>query len=290
MRSGGDFGVLDAGAVGPAAPGWTVRRTSASVRTLVGMVNLVSSDGLYSDFAAVWRARSVAGGPRPFLTFHDVSCGERVELSFATFGNWLAKTANLVQDDLLAQPGDRVAVGAPPHWVTAVWAVAPLLAGVAVDVWGDPRGAHAAVSSADPDALEAARGCRGERFALSLLPLGRAFDVVPEGFRDYAAEVRAFGDRFEAFTPPGLDTPALVVDGRAVSHAELVESSRGALTAADRVLVDARRDRFTGAELIDWLFAPLLVGASVVVVRGAGSEHLEQIAAMERTTEYLLLG
>lgn len=253
------------------------------------MVNLGSSGGSAPDFAAVWRFRAAAGGPRPFVTFHDAARGERVELSYQTFGNWLAKTANLVQDDLGAQYGDRVVLSAPPHWVTAVWAVAPLLAGAGVEVWGEPADALGVVSYAQRDALEAARGCRGERFALSLLPLGRPFDEVPEGFRDYAAEVRGFGDRFTPFTPPGPDTAALVVDGRMLSHAELVERARGPLTPTDRLLVDARRDRFSGAELVRWLFAPLMAGAAVIVVREAEPQLVDAIAEMERATHRLVL-
>lgn len=245
------------------------------------------------NIAAVWRARAASNAARPFLTFHDEATGERVELSYATFGNWLAKTANLVQDDLLPEPGDRITVTAPPHWLTAVWAVAPLLAGVVVDPWGEPKSAYAAVCGPDEEALEAARACAGERLALSLLPLGRPFDAVPAGFRDYAAEVRGFGDRFAAFDPPGAGTEALVVDGRTLTHAELIEAAAtwddAPLTSADRLLVDARRDRFSGAELVDWLFAPLMAGAAVVLVRGAEPDRLDRIAQMERTTRRLSL-
>jgi uncharacterized protein (TIGR03089 family) len=247
------------------------------------------------DLAALWRARIGADAARPFVTFHDDASGERVELSYTTFGNWLAKTANLVQDDLLPDPGDRIAVSAPPHWLTAVWAVAPLLAGAVVDPWGEPKAAHTAVSGPDERTLAAARDCPGERLALSLLPLGRPFDRVPEGFRDYSAEVRGFGDRFAAYNPPGPQTEALVVDGRTLTHAGLVDAAvqaaeRLELGGADRLLVDARRDAFTGAELIDWLFAPLAAGAGVVVVRGAAPDRLNRIGAMERTTRTLLLG
>jgi uncharacterized protein (TIGR03089 family) len=254
----------------------------------------VLSDLVSRDLATVWRVRGAAGAARPFLTYHDDSTGERVELSYTTFGNWLAKTANLVQDDLLAEPGDRIAVSAPPHWLTAVWAVAPLLAGVTVDPWGDPKQAHAAVAHPDERALAAARECSGERLALSLLPLGRPLPVVPEGFRDYSAEVRGFGDRFAAFNPPTPDTAALIVDGRTLTHRELVEAAasgveESGLGSGDRLLVDAQRERFTGAELVDWLFAPLVAGAAVVVVRGAGPERLDRIAEMERATRRLVL-
>ena len=33
---------------------------------------------------------------RPFLTFYDVTTGERTELSLTTYANWVAKAAGLV--------------------------------------------------------------------------------------------------------------------------------------------------------------------------------------------------
>ena len=36
----------------------------------------------------------------------------------ATFANWVAKTANLLQGDLAAEPGDRLALLLPAHWQT----------------------------------------------------------------------------------------------------------------------------------------------------------------------------
>jgi uncharacterized protein (TIGR03089 family) len=247
-----------------------------------------------TDYAGVWRERLAAGGPRPFLTFLDESTGERVELSYATFGNWLAKTANLIQDDLMAQPGERIAVSAPPHWITAVWAVAPLLTSVAVDPWGDPASANTAVAYAGQEALEAARACPGERLALSLLPLGRPFDTVPDGFRDYSAEVRGHGDRFAPFDPPGPETAALVLPDRVLTHGGLVDAAadsaqRSGLGEGDRLLVDARATRFDGADMIQWLYAPLCAGASIVLVRGGDAEQLERIAATERTGGRLAL-
>ena len=35
---------------------------------------------------------------RPLVTHYDDSTGERVELSATTLDNWVAKTANLLQD------------------------------------------------------------------------------------------------------------------------------------------------------------------------------------------------
>src|SRR5215218_902097 len=56
----------------------------------------------------------------PFLTFYDDATGERVELSLTSLENWVAKTANLLVDELDLEPGEPVAVDLPPHWQTVV--------------------------------------------------------------------------------------------------------------------------------------------------------------------------
>lgn len=109
---------------------------------------------------------------RPLVTFYDDATGERVELSVATFANWVAKTANLLQDELSVEPGDRVALLLPAHWQTAVWLLACASVGVVADVAGDPASADVVVSGPEPESLDAARACSGARIALALRPLG----------------------------------------------------------------------------------------------------------------------
>ncbi|HEY9475834.1 MAG TPA: TIGR03089 family protein, partial [Mycobacteriales bacterium] len=128
---------------------------------------------------------------RPLLTYYDDTTGERTELSATTLDNWVAKTANLIRDDLDVQPGDRVAVLLPAHWQTvavllAIWAVGAVAG-------GEPAGAVA--TFCDPGRIGLAGG-GGEVVALSLAPLGRGLDTVPPGVVDYAVEVRAHADRF----------------------------------------------------------------------------------------------
>ncbi|NEC50401.1 TIGR03089 family protein, partial [Actinospica acidiphila] len=98
---------------------------------------------------------------RPLVTFYDDATGERVELSVATFANWVAKTANLLQDELSVEPGDRVTLLLPAHWQTAVWLLACASVGVVADVGGDPSAADVVVSGPEPESLEAARACSG---------------------------------------------------------------------------------------------------------------------------------
>lgn len=209
---------------------------------------------------------------RPLVTYYDDATGERVELSVATFANWVAKTANLLQDDLAAEPGDRLALLLPAHWQTAVWLLACSATGVVADVQGDPAAASIAV--AGPDRLEDARSCGGERVALSLRPLGARFAEPPEGFLDYAAEVPGQGDRFSPYSPPEPESPFLGLPGESAewSAAETVDRARAdagatGLTPGSRVLSMRPYDGWAG--LGGGLFAPLAAGASVVLCRNA---------------------
>ncbi len=78
-------------------------------------------------------AAAVAIDPaRPLLTWYDDATGERTELSGATLANWVAKTANLMVDEVGAGPGGRAAVLLPPHWQTAAVLLGCWSAGVEV--------------------------------------------------------------------------------------------------------------------------------------------------------------
>ena len=204
---------------------------------------------------------------RPLLTFYDDATGERVELSATTLANWVAKTANLLQGDLAAEPGDRLALLLPAHWQTAVWLLACSAVGVVAEVDGGAEGADIVV--AGPDALEAARSCSGERVALGLRPMGGRFPQPPEGFLDYAVEVPGQGDRFAPFAPVTADAPALVLpDGTELTGAQTVDRARAdarerGLAADSRLLSALPYDGWPG--LSAGLLAPLAAGASVVL-------------------------
>ncbi|MFI1830899.1 TIGR03089 family protein [Streptomyces sp. NPDC020412] len=225
--------------------------------------------------ADLLRSALSADPGRPLITFYDDATGERVELSVATFANWVAKTANLLQGDLAAEPGDRLALLLPAHWQSAVWLLAAASVGVTVEVGGDPADADLVVSG--PDTLEEARACAGERVALALRPLGGRFPQPPAGFTDYAVEVPGQGDRFAPYAPVDPQAPALLVDGVGLSAVELVERARAdagelGLGAGSRLLTDRGYDSWAG--LAAGLYAPLAAGASVVLCR-----HLEKLSA-----------
>ncbi|MEU0392146.1 TIGR03089 family protein [Streptomyces sp. NPDC006208] len=238
--------------------------------------------------ADLLRSALAADPSRPLVTFYDDATGERVELSVATFANWVAKTANLLQGDLAAEPGDRLALLLPAHWQSAVWLLACSSVGVVADVGGVPAEADLVVSG--PDTLEQARACSGERMALALRPLGGRFPQPPAGFGDYAVEVPSQGDRFAPYAPVDPDAPALMVGAMELTGAELVERARADAATLDlapgsRLLTGRSYDTWEG--LSAGLFAPLATGASVVLCRhldALSQEDLRKRIESERVT------
>ncbi|MFE0671735.1 TIGR03089 family protein [Streptomyces sp. NPDC058867] len=230
--------------------------------------------------ADLLRSALAADPGRPLVTFYDDATGERVELSVATFANWVAKTANLLQGDLGAGPGDRVALLLPAHWQTAVWLLACSSVGTVADMAGDAAAADVVVSG--PDALDAARACGGERVALALRPLGGRFPQVPDGFVDYAVEVPGQGDRFVPFSPVDPEEAALIVAGREFTGAEVVERARrdaeglGLTGPGSRILSGDGFETWEG--LSAGLYGALATGGSVVLCRNLGEVGEEALA------------
>jgi uncharacterized protein (TIGR03089 family) len=127
----------------------------------------------------------------PFLTFYDDATGERIELSLTSLENWVAKTANLLVDELDLEPGEPVAVDLPPHWQTAVIVLAIGVAGGHVGPSG--RIAFYAEGAPVPEAEEVV--------GLGLRPMGGGLRAPVAGVLDYAREVPSYGDRFAAVEP-----------------------------------------------------------------------------------------
>ncbi|MEV5342892.1 TIGR03089 family protein [Streptomyces sp. NPDC052676] len=240
--------------------------------------------------ADLLRSALAADPARPLVTFYDDATGERVELSVATFANWVAKTANLLQDEWSAEPGDRVALLLPAHWQTAVWLLACASVGVIADVEGDPARADHVV--AGPGRFDAGLACDGDRYALSLEPLGRRFiPSPPAGYADYAVDVPSHGDRFTPYAPVDPEAPALIVAGAEFTGAEVVERARadapglGLTGPGSRILAALPYDTWEG--LSAGLFAPLASGGSVVLCRNLdrlGEEALAKRIESERVT------
>lgn len=234
--------------------------------------------------ADLLRSALAADPARPLVTYYDDATGERVELSATTLSNWVAKTANLLQGELCAARGDRLALLLPAHWQTAVWLLACAAAGVVADVGGDPAVADLVVSG--PNRLAEARACPGERVALSLRPLGARFPQAPAGFTDYAVAVPGQADDFAAYDPPTPGDPALAVGGQELTGARLLaratdDARERGLGPGDRLMSCLGYDRWSG--LSAGLFAPLSAGASLVLCPRADLLDAARRSARETT-------
>lgn len=233
--------------------------------------------------------RTAAGSDpgRPFLTYYDDSGGERIELSYTTFDNWAAKTANMINEDLAARPGERFSLLLPTHWQTAVWYAACWMTGMVAAPGLDPADAHHVVCplSELPRALD----CAGQKVVVSTGTHGRPkSDPLPAGVYDYAAEVPAYGDQFAPFNLIHDDDPALEMNGRSLSGAEVVATAREAaerwgVGKGDRVLTDADIGTLDG--LLAGLLAPLAAGASVVLCRNLDEGKVQRRVDNERVTK-----
>ncbi len=234
--------------------------------------------------AGLLTAALARDGARPLLTFYDDATGERVELSVATYANWVAKTANMLQDGLSAEPGERVAVQLPPHWQTAVILSACWAAGLVVAT-GLEAVAPADIVFTAGDTVEAARLSTRARevVALSLLPFARPVVGLVAGVLDYALEVPTYGDRFAPYHPVLAGDPALAVEGGTLSGADLVAAGE-ALGLAPGARVLSTSD-FTDLEaVVRGLLGPLSVDGSVVLCRNLDPSLVENRVAAEKVT------
>ena len=160
-------------------------------------------------------ARILADPARPLLTYYadpvtadgeaDPDLADRLDLTGATWATWVAKTANLLVDDLgLEVDADTPPVvwsSLPPHWQSAVWADAVSRVGAQLTATAVDR---PAVAVTTPDGVDAALATgAGEVLVAPLLPMNAPSPVpLPRGVLDYSAEVAAHGDRF---VPPVRD-------------------------------------------------------------------------------------
>jgi uncharacterized protein (TIGR03089 family) len=230
---------------------------------------------------ALLRSVLARDGARPLLTYYDDATGERVELSVATFDNWVSKTAGVLRDGLDVAPGDRVALLLPAHWQSLVLASGCWAAGACV-VLDDADDSRLVVVG--PATLDAALR-ESETLALSLRPLGGRFtEPLPVGMLDYAAEVPTYPDRFVAYEPDDPAEPALESRGVVITYGGLVGQATDRAAQLDagpgaRLLV-ATDDLRTA--LLDALLVPLVVGGSAVLVRNEIREHREARLASER--------
>ena len=214
-------------------------------------------------------------GASPLLTYYDPERGERVELSGVSAANWVAKTSNLLVDELDVEPGDAVeltlAQDRPGHWVSLVWMLACWQVGAVVSL--DRTEARVAVLGPDDPSATAHADTV---LVCSLHPLGLPLPgPLRRGALDYALEVRSQPDQHTAVPRSGL-TLAWRDPDRQLTQADLVDRAGSGV----RRLV---RPTDPWATVRTALVEPLLGGGSTVVVAGSvDDERLAEIAAQER--------
>ncbi|MPZ60767.1 MAG: TIGR03089 family protein [Propionibacteriales bacterium] len=225
---------------------------------------------------------------RPFVTFYDGATGERTELSVKSFENWVAKTANLLQNELDAGPDTHVALWLPTHWLSAVWMCAGAACGSVVSGYPDTaRITKADVIVCGPETLDTAAAATAARVvALSLDPMVRGFvGQLPDGVLDYGPEVLSQDDVFVPSRPPDSETP-LVHDGEfAHPQGELLgearhQAGRLGIQQAGRLLTHLNPASLVG--FVIGVLAPMVSDGSVVLVRNGYEAMIDELARQER--------
>ncbi len=247
-----------------------VSRRAAGVRTArQGRDGAVGRSGPWEDGTVTTLADllpAVREPGRPLLTWDDRGTGERVELSATTTANWVAKTSSLLVDELDVEPGTRVRVGLPTHWLRFVWLLSCWSVGAVVAEH------DAAVGVSGPEL----QGDEPVRLAASLRPLGGRFVEPPVGFVDLATVVPGQPDVFVPLDPPTPSSPAVDLEATgALDHAALLAACppdpRRLAVRPGSLDRDVRR-----------LVSALRGGGSVVVVAGADDDVLARVAEQER--------
>jgi uncharacterized protein (TIGR03089 family) len=85
-----------------------------------------------TTFSALLDAHLRRDAGRPLVTFYDDATGERVELSVATYANWVAKTSSLLAEEYDAERGQTLLVDLPTHWLGPVFLGAAWTVGLVV--------------------------------------------------------------------------------------------------------------------------------------------------------------
>ena len=237
---------------------------------------------------AVLAARLRRDAARPLVTFYDDATGERVELSVATYANWVAKTAGLVQDELEVERGGLAVVDLPAHWLAAVWLGAAWTVGLTVSDDLSLAG-EADLLVCGPDAVPtlAEHAATVPVVASSLRPLGGRFtEALPTGVVDYGAVVLAQPDAFVALDPPGPDDVGWRDAQGASTQAELLEQAAGSsvVTPGGRLVTDVAPCTRAG---LPTLLAPLVHDASTVWVRHPDEDWWTAREEQERATDRL---
>ena len=211
----------------------------------------------------------------PLLTYRDLATGERMELSAASLGNAIAKTAGMLRDELDAEPGAIIGVHLPLHWQRVVWLGACAATATVFASGADPDDCDVLVM--DRARLGLAGSAR-EDVLVSLAPFGLPEGAdVPPGVVDAAVAMRGHPDSFVPWQPAAESTPLLRTPDGDLSHGDLTARAAEALSRQG-LGAGARFAIVDPDPLADLLaFAgPLASGGSVVLIVHPDSGDLDR--------------
>jgi len=211
-----------------------------------------------------------ADAASPRLTVYNETTGARMDFSGQTLDNWVAKIANMLEEELDLEADSTIAIDLPSSWQAAVVALGALASGPSYS-FGESA-ALADVVFTSPSRYPAAhdRQPQADIVLISEDPFGRGVvesgGDLPTGAIDFGPTVRFYGDQYFGETQP---LPELVTPPG----------------CAERLLSTGRRGKssFTRAVL-----EPLAAGGSAVIVAGlCPASRLDEIAANEKVTARL---
>jgi len=241
-------------------------------------------DSTFDSFNVAAERQVGRYGDKPFVTWYDDHRDDRIELSYRTFGNWVAKTANLLVDELGAGPSDRAGVLAD-HWQAPVLVAACWRAGVGVVALepGRPVPPELVAAFVHEERLDdlAVPG-NVTVLALAAHPLGRPGRDLGRAL-NFPGIVPSMGDVFDAAADPPGD--ALIAGDGSATMDGLLEraaalAARTGLGEADRLLSGRRLLTLDG--VVAGLLAPLVCGAGVVLVHDLDPARFWKRVADER--------
>lgn len=207
------------------------------------------------NVTALMSMRLTKRGHAPYVTFYDDGTGERTELSYATFENWVSKTANLLAEELEVERGDRVATVLGNHWTTMVvtfacWKVGA--AAVPVEADGPSLDAHAVLAASGARTAFLREDLIGDLESLRKHSDVEQVVVVGQGLGarlltdqldefenalGYAEEVLAFGDEYDDPDVEADDDALIVYSPSGGEHGAGVRLTQRNLFAAADALV-----------------------------------------------------
>ena len=217
-----------------------------------------------------------ADSASPRVTCYDdtpgPTAGERIELSARVLANWVAKAANLLQDELDGAPATTVGIDLPAHWRSLYWALAAWSVGSTVVVGAGARSADVVVTDS-PEAAGLALEENGGAVLVTLAMLARGNPATPPDVIDEAHDLASQGDVFDPAEEPDTGMPALVADGVTSAYADVVVPQPD-WGSEPRVAVAG-----TLAQVLPRVLSAWAAGGSVVLLRGATGDQSSRLDA-----------